>query len=75
MAFCDGCFEFCDEPALLFPFGDRFRECPLDLRPAPPSFRRCCLWGDPEAGEDARLLFAALDRDGDLLCVESHEEK
>jgi hypothetical protein len=75
IAFCDGCFELRDEP-LLFPFCERFREWPLDLRPSPRSLERCRLLGDPEAGDGDILLFAALDREGDLLSVlESHVEK
>ena len=72
MAFWDGCFEFRDEP-LLFPFCERFRECPLDLRLSPRSLERCRLLGDSDAGDADILLFVALDLDGDLPCVvESH---
>lgn len=76
MAFCEGCLELRDEP-LLFPFCERFRECPLDLRPSPRSLERCRLLGESEAGDGDILLFAAFDRDGDLfwVVVDSHVEE
>lgn len=81
IAFCDGCLELRDEP-LLFPFCERFRECPLDLRVSPRSLDRCRLLGDAEPDSDdgnmllLLLLFAPLGRDEDLPWdVESQDAK